>query len=263
MRASGDTRLLELVGEVQGLLELGDLREGLLVALERAVPSDWISINEMGVGGAFEYGVVSPPLSDALLAAFAAHAHEHPLIVRFERTGDTRPYRLSDVVSRDEFHALSLYRAFYAVLGIEHQISFVIKVSSTSHVAIALSRTSRDFTGSERALLDRARPYLIQIYRNAITYATLQREQGPSETAMAERLVDRGLTAGEAAVLSRVARGQSNAHVAASLEISERTVGKHLQRCYRKLGVPNRSAAATLAWTISTTLAALSTPSSR
>ena len=149
------------------------------------------------------------------------------------------------------------------MLGIEHQISFVIKVSSTSHVAIALSRTSRDFTGSERALLDRARPYLIQIYRNAITYATLQREQGPSETAMAERLVDRGLTAGEAAVLSRVARGQSNADVAASLEISERTVGKHLQRCYRKLGVPNRSAAATLAWTISTTLAALSTPSSR
>jgi DNA-binding NarL/FixJ family response regulator len=46
-----------------------------------------------------------------------------------------------------------------------------------------------------------------------------------------ERLIEYGLTPREAAVLARVARGLSNADVAAELVISERTVGKHLQRC--------------------------------
>jgi DNA-binding CsgD family transcriptional regulator len=261
MGPSQDAQLLELIGEVQGLLGLEDLHEGVLVALDRAVPSDWVSVNQIGPGSAFEYGVSRPPLPDALRAAFAAHAHEHPLIARFERTGDTRPYRLSDVVSRDEFHALSLYRTFYGVLGIEYQISFIVKVSSTSHVAIALSRTARDYSEAERALLDRARPYLIQIYRNAIAYAALLQQHRLSETAMAERLIDRGLTAGEAAVLARVARGQSNADVAASLEISERTVGKHLQRSYQKLGTRNRSQAAAHAWRISSDQAVRSAPS--
>ena len=67
---------------------------------------------------------------------------------------------------------------------------------------------------------------------------------------LAERLIGAGLTPSEAAVLARVARGQSNGDVASALGISERTVGKHLQRCYRKLDVVNRSQAATRAWTI-------------
>lgn len=250
MPPSADSRLLELIGEVQGLLELGELRSALLVALDRAVPSDWISMNEMGRGGALEYAVSSPPVPDTLIATFAEHAHEHPLITRFAQTSDTRPYRLSDVLARRAFHALPIYDTFYRVLGIEYQIAFVVKVSSTSHVAIALSRGTRDYTDAERLLLDRARPYLIQIYRNAIAYTDAHTEQQPTEAALAERLVGAGLTPGEAAVLARVARGQSNGDVAAALAISERTVGKHLQRCYRKLDAANRSQAAIRAWTI-------------
>ncbi|MEA2471352.1 MAG: hypothetical protein QOE38_2351, partial [Thermoleophilaceae bacterium] len=35
--------LLELVGEVVGLLDIHEFRSGLLDALRRAVPVDWIS----------------------------------------------------------------------------------------------------------------------------------------------------------------------------------------------------------------------------
>jgi DNA-binding NarL/FixJ family response regulator len=252
MPRSANAQLLELIGETQGLLELAELREGLLAALHRIVPSDWISINEIGSSPNDVYVVVRPALPKRMHKTFAKHAHENPLIARFARTGDTRPYRFSDVISRRELHALALYQECYAELGLEHQIAFIIKVSETSHVAIALSRKARNYTNTERTLLDRARPYLIQIYHNAIAHtALLTAHSEPPTAAMTAGLLDNGLTPAETDVRTHVAHGQSNADIAAELNVSERTSGKHLQRSYHKLGVTNRSQAATLAWTIS------------
>ena len=70
----------------------------------------------------------------------------------------------------------------------------MVDVSPPLYVGVALSRRERDFTDSERTLLDRARPYLIGIYRTAIAYSNLLAEmhareqddpqlESPSETA--------------------------------------------------------------------------------
>lgn len=252
MPRSADAQLLELIGETQGLLELAELRDGLLAALHRVVPSDWVSINEIGSSPDDIYVVVRPALPKRIHNTFAKHAHENPLIAHFARTGDTRPYRFSDVISRRQLHALALYQECYAEIGLEHQIAFIIKVSDTSHVAIALSRKARNFTNTERTLLDHARGYLIQIYRNALAHSALLAAQSePPTAAMTARLLERRLTPAETEVLTHVAHGQSNADIAAALGVSERTIGKHLQRTYHKLGVANRSQAATIAWTIS------------
>jgi DNA-binding CsgD family transcriptional regulator len=250
MARSTDARLLDLLAELLGTLELEVLRERLLVALEHAVPSDWVSINEIGPDPADMYSVIRPAVPPRLHEIWAQYGHENPLIERFARTRDTRPYRFSDVVSQDEFRALALYREFYAVLGVEHQIAFVIEFSPPRYVGVALSRRERDFTDLERTLLDRARPYLIQIYRAAHATSTLHAELQArgSASEQVERLMQRGLTAREAAILERVAHGQANRDIAADLRVSERTVGKHLERCYRKLGVTNRSHAAAIAW---------------
>lgn len=250
MAGSTNAALLELISDVLGVLELEELREALLVALDRAVPSDFVSINEVGPQPADMYSVIRPALSERFHDLWAQHGHENPLIERFARTRDSRPYRFSDVVSQDELHALALHREFYAELGVEHQIAFVVNVSPPLYVAVALSRCARDFSDAERTLLDRARPYLIQIYRAALTHSTLTAELGAREPAgvAVERLVEEGLTPREATVLARVARGLSNADIAAELRVSERTVGKHLQRCYGKLGASSRSHAAAIAW---------------
>lgn len=55
-----------------------------------------------------------------------------------------------------------------------------------------------------------------------------------------------GLTGREAEVLGCVAGGATNREVAATLHISEKTVGRHLSNIYLKLGVATRTAAA--AW---------------
>ena len=54
----------------------------------------------------------------------------------------------------------------------------------------------------------------------------------------------RPLTKREAEVLTWVAHGKSNAEIATILEVRTKTVDKHLERIYPKLGVENRTAAA-------------------
>ncbi|GAA3966164.1 response regulator transcription factor [Thermobifida alba] len=52
-----------------------------------------------------------------------------------------------------------------------------------------------------------------------------------------------GLTDREAEVLAAMARGLSNAEIAAELFLSEKTVKNHINRIFRKLGVATRAAA--------------------
>ena len=54
------------------------------------------------------------------------------------------------------------------------------------------------------------------------------------------------LTEREAEVLAWIANGKSNKEIAAILDMSPRTVNKHLDRIFAKLGVENRTAAAIL-----------------
>jgi len=56
-----------------------------------------------------------------------------------------------------------------------------------------------------------------------------------------------GLTTREAEVLLWVARGKANKEISDILLISPRTVNKHLERVFAKLGVENRASAASLA----------------
>ncbi len=56
-----------------------------------------------------------------------------------------------------------------------------------------------------------------------------------------------GLTEREAEVLLWISYGKSNADISDVLEISPRTVQKHLERIYEKLGVETRAAAAAIA----------------
>jgi DNA-binding CsgD family transcriptional regulator len=86
-----------------------------------------------------------------------------------------------------------------------------------------------------RLLADRERPYLL-----------LQEHRTAPEPAALESL---GLTRREAEVLAWVALGKTNAEIADILQMRPRTVHKHLDHVFDKLGVENRTAAAARALT--------------
>jgi DNA-binding NarL/FixJ family response regulator len=68
-----------------------------------------------------------------------------------------------------------------------------------------------------------------------------------SSDSPAEFSKELGLTSREVEVLSWLSKGKTNRDIALILELSPRTVDKHLEQIYAKLGVENRTAAAAVA----------------
>jgi DNA-binding CsgD family transcriptional regulator len=247
-----DVRLLSLVEDVIGLTDLNEFRFGLLDALRRAVPSDVVSLNDLGPGPTDATVIAIPPPAPELLETFARLQHQNPLAAYHARTRDGRAIRFSDVVSRRELHQLPIYREVYARIGIEYQIAFTLPAGPSRMLGVALSRDDHNFTNAERDLLNRARPVVIQVFRNAIEHDELSAtivglREGRAVTAA---LLRAGLTEREAQIVNALAHGQSVRDIAAGLEIGYPTVRKHLERCFTKLGVSSQSSAAATAWTL-------------
>ena len=68
-------------------------------------------------------------------------------------------------------------------------------------------------------------------------------EAAPAAGSAGARRLPAGLTQREADVLRLVAEGKTNREIAATLVLSEKTVGRHLSNIFDKLGVSTRAAA--------------------
>jgi DNA-binding CsgD family transcriptional regulator len=231
---------------VIGLLDLEELCHGMLRALREAVPAQWCALNELPADLPHTISLTEPEVPRELHVAFARYALQNPLAAYYLGTMDGRAMRFSDLLTRRELHKLDLYHEVYRPLGVEYQIAFTLPSSAHQVLGIALSRGKRDFTVTERDLLNLARPYLIQAYRNAVAHTALAR--GAGRRIVVSDLLALGLTRRQAEVLRLVAMGRSDQDAAAALGIGLRTAQKHLEHCYRTLAVKDRSQAAQLAW---------------
>lgn len=241
-----EKRVLSLIGELIGLLELDEFSYGLLRVLREEVPSDFCAIHELPADLPHTISLTDPPTSRDAHAEFARYAPQNPIAEYFLRTRDGRATRFSDLITHRELHQLDLYREVYKPLGVEYQIAFTLPSGPERILGVALSRCERDFTAVERDLLNLARPYLIQAYRNALAHTDLMRASGISVSIPALRSL--GLTARQAEVLQLIAMGYSSEHAATALGIRARTAQKHLEHCYRTLNVNSRSEASRVAW---------------
>jgi DNA-binding CsgD family transcriptional regulator len=243
---STDPRLLELIGDTHGLLDIEEFRLGLIDALHRAIRSDWISINEVGPEPGELWAMIKPELPPGTREIFGRYMHQNPLVAYMleSRRGTAR--RMSEMISVEEYHATDLYREFYGTIGLEHQIAFTLPQEPPRLLGVALSRRRGEFDDADRDLLNAARPYLIESYRSAVAYERLRAVIGTE--ALVGALRGAGLTPREAEVMGLLAQGRSNADLAAALEISTRTAEKHVQNAFVKLGVKTRSQAAAKVW---------------
>jgi DNA-binding NarL/FixJ family response regulator len=86
--------------------------------------------------------------------------------------------------------------------------------------------------------------FMVRTGGNQFMLRISDEKSGTPESLLQKQL---GLTSREAEVLVWVGRGKSNKDVAEILALSPRTVNKHLEQIYTKLGVENRTSAAALA----------------
>ena len=232
--------LRRAVGLVDSLAELEDpagFAGIVLPGLAALVGCDVITYNEIGSAlGQTRYAdYPAEALDPATQPVFAAHVHEHPLVNHYRATGSGEPVMISDFLTKQRFHCLGLYAEFFRGIPVEHQVAISLPGPDQEVIGVAMSRARHDFCDEDRALLSVLRAPLMA----ALLRVRRRRQAGQVYAAMA--LAE--LTEREIQILRLVADGRTNVSIAHALEVSPRTVAKHLEHIYRKFRVSSRAAA--------------------
>lgn len=231
------TRLLDSLADLDDPAGSSQI---ILPALAELVGSDVVTYNEIdpAQGRAFYTDYPTGWLNPELVTVFAAHVHEHPLVSHIVATRDGGPVKMSDFVGRQGFHRLGLYSEFFRPIGIEHQIGFSLPSPPGQLIAYAINRGQGDFTEDDRALLA-----VVMDPINRAVHRARRRQKARSALETAAPPATADLTDREFAVLELAAQGRTNSSIARALDVSPRTIAKHLEHVYRKLGVTSRAAA--------------------
>lgn len=168
-------------------------------------------------------------ISARQIEVFDRYFPEHPLVRAHGRNPAAVTKRISDLVPSGAFADTPLYNDYYRPIGIRHTMALPIYVDRRLLVSFVFNRASSAFGEREVRLAETLRPHLADLYRLVGTTT-------PAAAA--------ALTAREREVLEWVAAGKTNRDIAAILGARPRTVEKHLERIYEKLGVETRTAAA-------------------
>jgi DNA-binding CsgD family transcriptional regulator len=151
---------------------------------------------------------------------------------------------ISDFLSRQGFHRLNLYGEYFRWIPVEYQIAFGLPAAGSEIIGIALNRAGSDFTEDERALLSVIRVPLMTALDRARQRRRAREGVAIATSGAVAGLADlTDLTDGEMRVLRLAALGRTNSAIARALDVSPRTVAKHLEHIYRKLDVTSRTSA--------------------
>jgi DNA-binding CsgD family transcriptional regulator len=244
LTAADESRLLGAMRNLYTLSDMATYPRRVIAALGTLLPARFITYNEVNPDASRNRYVWWPPgtrlrTGSPLYRMFERHVAEHPLVTHYARTSDPRPLTISDFLTRPQFHRLNLYKTFYKRLGVEYQLAVTLPGPKGVVIGIALSRGDKDFSQRERHLLALLRPHLIQAYANAAMATHFKRRRPAGEHGPRHRTLSRR----QAEVLSWVARGKTNDQIGAVLDVSPRTIQKHLEHVFEKLGVETRTAA--------------------
>jgi DNA-binding CsgD family transcriptional regulator len=230
---------VEAADAAASLAELPDLLLPLLVSL---VGADSVLWTELDLSASpLPLRIVSYPdglLDEQAAMALERHAEHFPLTRHTRPGGDGRPIRRSDLQSTLSFRSSGMYADVAAKIGVDEVLALALKPGSL-HVCISLNRTGPDFTAAEVDLLSQLRPLLT---RRVVRLAAIRPDQ-PAAAGGDPWPGLAGLTPRQQQVLRLVASGLTDAAIGHRLGCSPRTVDKHLEHIYRRLGVSSRTAA--------------------
>ncbi len=158
----------------------------------------------------------------------------HALITWFELTRNTAPQTMARVPSHvvPRKRRILLERPL-SRMGLAHQLSVMYRGNGFTYQTFVMARSDRDFSDDDLLVAGYVQRSLVTLDRQA---RVLQHDRGRRPSAV----VDLDLTGRELAVLILIADGHSTRTAARQLRCSPRTVEKHLEHSFRKLGVRDR-----------------------
>ena len=229
MLTGGDLR-----GALDALHAIGEdapanFARGGVASLSRLIGSELTTLSVCDLDSNHRSVVSDAPgaISSRELEVFDRYFHAHPLVRAHGRKPGAVTKRISDLVPTDAFQETPLYNDYYRPIGIRHTMAMPIYIDQRLLVSFVFNRAGSAFGDRELQLAETVRPHLANLYR-----------LGGAPVRGAP------LTAREREVLEWVAAGKTSRDIAAILGASPRTIDKHLERIYEKLGVETRTAAA-------------------
>jgi DNA-binding CsgD family transcriptional regulator len=232
----------------RAILELYEYRD--LVRFKREVPriflnvfrAEYASYDEYELNPAggkvrlVEYWESEKRMSSQTVQLFESRILEHPFTRYFMEGRELSALKMSDFFTMNQFKNSQFYGGIFGHLGVDSVLSVPV-AGARSTAAMSVCRRNRDFTERDRLMLNLLRPHFNRAWRNA-ALATERR------AAQAKPLLAYGLTPRETEITHWMSQGKMNPEIAIILDMSVRTVEKHMERVLEKLGAENRTAAA-------------------
>ncbi|MEO6568871.1 MAG: LuxR C-terminal-related transcriptional regulator [Opitutaceae bacterium] len=240
--------VFDALRELYAQTALGPLRGVMLRLATRLVANEWASYNEVErdtyrsvLNFRFPDSMEIQKRAPSLLACI----HEHPGLP-FGRNGSLETRTLSDFLSWSAFQRTTMFNEYYRHVGVRYQIFFGFDGGQGNRRTIALNRKQRDFSARDRRILDILSPHYGQAHANAVRFEQLR--AGPAQEASYALVVKNRsailrLTEREKEVLNWIILGKSNPEIAVILGLSVRTVYKHVENLFAKMGVESRAQA--------------------
>jgi DNA-binding CsgD family transcriptional regulator len=238
--------VLDALRELYAELELGPLRELMVRLASRLVSNEWASYNEVTKHehrSLLNFRIPDSVEVQTHAPSLLACIHEHP-VVKFESNRPFEARAISDFMPQREFRRTTMFNEYYRHVGVRHQIFFSFDGGRGTRRIIAINRKHRGFSERDRAVLNLLSPHFGQAYENAVRVQRLHpavSEPQPATTTAGSTLPE--LTPRENEVLDWIARGKSNPEIATILGLSVRTIYKHVENIFAKLGLESRAQA--------------------
>jgi DNA-binding CsgD family transcriptional regulator len=203
--------LVRLLPELYSAQTLETLPKHVIELIPQLIRAENYSFNETNFAGRRFETLSHPTLgmrgTPEAAETLARLMHHHPMVLH-NRNSDQRALKMSDLVSRRQFHQLELYNEVYRPARTEYLMTGGFELSNAGDiVTLAFGREAMDFSEDERDLLNLLRPHLQQAYANADAMTTFQsqlecREQSLEEAVNTAVVVVHNLTIKHASQLA-------------------------------------------------------------
>ena len=183
-------------------------------------------------------GIVSKEMQSLLLLLLP----ENPVAPAL-RNGARGLLGITDFVTQRDFERTALYNEIMRPNDVRYQL--LIPLELPGYIAtVTINRRSHFFQG-EIKKLRLFSPHLVRAHLNAQTITRLR--AFASDVPQPELLRNLGLTPQESHIMHWLIQGKRDSEIAQILNSKTRTVEKHTQHIFTKLGVETRTAAALVA----------------
>jgi DNA-binding CsgD family transcriptional regulator len=245
--AAADLRgVLDFLGDV-GTLDLDELYPPeFLARMGELVACDAITYTEMDRAQQVHFAGISVPEDeddDPGVDLYWSVVHTCPTFDFRDRTGNLSSIRVSDLISRRCYHELPIYQDYFRLCGVDQYVELGLPAKPGRDRFFVLFRSigAHDFSARDRDVLELLRPHIRRLEANASLRRRLsemlrQSSGAPDWDGHAH------LTPREREIVDLVAKGKTNAEIAAALWVAPSTVKKHLEHVYAKIGVGRRAA---------------------